>query len=303
MKKTGLVTVLYKSDNVLEGFFKSLSIQDYGNYILYIIDNSPSPQTTSLLNQLEKQYILSGKLVYVSNEKNVGVAEGNNQGIILALKDNCDYVLLLNNDIEFRQPQLLTTLVNIASDRNEKIIVPKIFFSDSKTIWTAGGAFDMKRALTIHYGEGEPDSSRFNTPGYCEYAPTCFMLIDREVFERTGLMDSNYFVYYDDSDFIYRTNKMGYRIFYEPSQVIDHKVGNSTGFFSNTYIYYYNRNRLYFIVKNFPFAAAVRAIAYYTASRIVSFFKLNAAQRKVQWKGIVDGFVLCFKKRKGVQLN
>lgn len=298
MRKTGLVTVLYKSDNVLEGFFKSLSIQDYSNYILYLIDNSPSPQTNSLIHTLQEKYRIEEKLRYIANANNVGVAEGNNQGILMAIKDNCDYVLLLNNDIEFRQPYLLSAMVKLAADRHEKIIVPKIFFSDSRTIWTAGGALDKKRALTIHYGERQPDGPQFSTPGYCEYAPTCFMLIEREDFERTGLMDANYFVYYDDTDFIYRAGKRGYRIFYEPGLTIDHKVGNSSGGFSNTYIYYYNRNRLYFIVRNFPFLLALRALTYYMASRIVSFFKLNASQRKVQWKGIRDGIVLCFKKRK-----
>lgn len=42
MAKIGLVTVLYKCDEVLPDFFKSISIQTHKDYILYLIDNSAS---------------------------------------------------------------------------------------------------------------------------------------------------------------------------------------------------------------------------------------------------------------------
>lgn len=38
--KIGIVTVLYKSANVLKEFFECLDAQTYKNFILYIIDNA-----------------------------------------------------------------------------------------------------------------------------------------------------------------------------------------------------------------------------------------------------------------------
>ncbi len=113
MAKVGLVTVLYKSDNVLDDFFKSLSIQSFSNYHLYLIDNSPSHQTDNLIAQLIKKYPIKG-YTHIKNIENYGVAKGNNQGIELSLQNNADFVILLNNDIDFTQSFLLDEMVNCA---------------------------------------------------------------------------------------------------------------------------------------------------------------------------------------------
>ena len=126
--KIGLVTVLYKSDNVLEDFFLSLGTQSYTNYFLYCIDNSPSQNTKRLVSQLAIKFNLIDKILHIENNENTGVASGNNQGIELAFKNGCEYILLLNNDIEFKQSDLLEDLVNTALEKKESIVIPKIFF-------------------------------------------------------------------------------------------------------------------------------------------------------------------------------
>ena len=42
MAKIGLVTVLFKSDEVLPDFFSSIARQTHKDYILYLVDNSES---------------------------------------------------------------------------------------------------------------------------------------------------------------------------------------------------------------------------------------------------------------------
>ena len=52
-------------------------------------------------------------------------------------------------------------------------------------------------------------------------------------------MDEKYFVYYDDSDFIYRTNESGYKIVYFPKAVVGHKVSISTEGRKKVYCFIY----------------------------------------------------------------
>src|ERR1700744_1410575 len=118
MGKLGLVTVLYKCDDVLEGFFKSLSLQDFRDYHLYLIDNSPSLHTDLLVSNLINEYPITA-YTHIKNDQNVGVARGNNQGIELSLIENSEYVLLLNNDIEFYQPFLIGEMIKYARDKDE----------------------------------------------------------------------------------------------------------------------------------------------------------------------------------------
>src|ERR1700761_7065964 len=140
MTKVGLVTVLYNCNDVLEDFFKSLSIQSYTNYHLYLIDNSPSDKTDRLITNWTDKYQIANYF-HVKNPENYGVAKGNNQGINLALENDSDFIILLNNDIDFQQPYLLEKMVQYAVQENEDMIIPKILYYGTRKIWMAGGEF------------------------------------------------------------------------------------------------------------------------------------------------------------------
>jgi GT2 family glycosyltransferase len=50
-----------------------------------------------------------------------------------------------------------------------------------------------------------------------------------KVIEEIGLMDEKYFAYYDDTDFVLRAIRKGYKLWYEPTIQINHKVSSSSG--------------------------------------------------------------------------
>lgn len=285
--RIGLVTVLYNSNDVLPGFFESLSKQTYTHYHLYLIDNSPSVETDLLLNKLVTKYPLVG-YTHLKSDTNLGVAQGNNIGIESARQTGVDYILLLNNDIEFYQTDLLERMIDVAVERNEKLLIPKILYYHSRTIWMAGGHFQTLLARTPHIGERNEDSAIYNVAKYVDYAPTCFMLISKEVFDAVGIMDEKYFVYYDDSDFILRARKKGFKIYYFPSLEIFHKVSSSTGGQLSPFsIYYTNRNRLYYVRKHY--GRIHFSYFYIFFSCLYSFlFKYDSKGRKALIKAVVD---------------
>lgn len=285
--KIGLVTVLYNGIEVLQGFFESLSKQTYHNYILYIIDNSPNDDALDETKKLSKAFGINS--VFINNNDNLGVAKGNNQGIMQSLEDDCDYILLLNNDIEFSE-NTIKDMVVYAEENDEKIIVPKIYYYGTNKIWMAGGYFSKYKGTTPHRGEGEEDTGQYDEIIYTEYAPTCFMLIAKDVFNKVGFMDEKYFVYYDDSDFVWRSNKKGYKIVYFPKTIIQHKVSFSTGGGESLFsIYYTTRNRIYFIKKNFHLFYKAISFFFFYATRIIKYFLYNDEQKKSLVSGIKDG--------------
>jgi GT2 family glycosyltransferase len=292
MSKIGLVTVLYNCDEVLEGFFKSLSIQTFKDYHLYVIDNSPSLNTDQFIGKLAKIYHIP-KLTYIKNYDNLGVAKGNNQGIEMALQDNSEFVLLLNNDIEFYQEFLLEEMVKHALKNDENIIIPKIFYYNTRTIWMAGGKMLKNKAIITHVGLNEQDSPKYNDNDYFDYAPTCFMLISSKVFSSVGMMDEKYFVYYDDTDFIIRATNKSFKIFYMPLLEIFHKVSSSTGGGISLFsIYYLNRNRFYFIRKNLVFPSKQLSLLYSLVTRAILYLKYSNNERKELLRAIKDGLTL-----------
>jgi len=291
--KIGIVTVLYNGIEVLEGFFESLTKQTYKNYILYVIDNSPNEIAFNEAKRLAEHYNIHSYFVY--NNANLGVAKGNNQGIELSLNSGCEYVLLLNNDIEFKETTIIDMVV-YAEENNEKIIVPKIYYYGTNKIWMAGGHISKIKGTTTHRGDSEEDFGQYDTIEYINYAPTCFILINKAVFNKVGMMDEKYFVYYDDTDFIWRANQMGYQIVYYPHSVVQHKVSFSTGGDSSIFtIYYMHRNRIIFICKNLPIIYIISSFLYIFITRLLKSFYYKKNELKSVLNGLGDGLkAICY---------
>jgi len=290
MIKLGLVTVLFNAEDVLEDFFKGISIQSFKNYILYFIDNAPSQKTDELIADLNKRYPITD-YVQIKNPENYGVAKANNQGIKLALQAGADFVLLLNNDIAISQPFLLDQMIAKAVKSNEHMIVPKILYYGTRKIWLAGGVFNHYKGISQTIGDKEEDKGQYNTPGYIDYAPTCFMLCSKYVFDVTGFMDERYFVYYDDDDFVFRATKCGLKIFYLPTVELFHKVSVSTGGSESLFsIYYLNRNRIYFIRKHYKFPLKQIALTQMMITKGIRYLFYNTERKQQLLNAVKNGF-------------
>jgi GT2 family glycosyltransferase len=245
--KVGIVTVTFNSAEVLPDFIRSLDQQSHTNFHLYAIDNASSDETLVLLRSWAEP-----KLSIISNSYNSGVACGNNQGIVAALADGCDLVLLLNNDVVFG-PELISLLIKGLQNNDCSMTVPLIYYHvPSNKIWCAGGGFQAKYAARgVHYGVDEIDHGQYNEARRVDYSPTCCTLIKRDVFNKIGFMDERYFVYVDDNDFMYRALKANFKTFYLPEATLWHKVNSLTGTDSPFAQRYLSRNRALFLKKHF----------------------------------------------------
>ncbi|MCC8088789.1 MAG: glycosyltransferase family 2 protein [Rikenellaceae bacterium] len=246
--RIGIVTVLYNSETVLEEFFRTLKIQTFGNFTLYIVDNKSPDGSLAMSRRLAEEVFF--ETVVIANDDNYGVAKGNNIGIKRALEDGCELILLSNNDTVL-ESDTIELLVKGMEAHAADMAVPKIYYHGSDTIWAAGGRFTWYNGSTRHYGAGMKDSGGFDKIRYVDYSPTCFLLIKKEVFGRVGFMDENYFVYYDDTDFLWRCRENSIKLIYIPDSVLHHKESTSTGGQAGDFtVYYMERNRIYFSEKN-----------------------------------------------------
>ena len=188
----------------------------------------------------------------IKNSDNLGVAEGNNVGIRQALNDGCTHVLLLNNDTML--PRDLFERLMAEAESGHALVTPKIYFFDEpQRLWFAGGRFNVLRGHSaVHLGFGAMDEGQFNKACEVEYAPTCCLLVGASVFDRVGLMDARYFVYFDDADFCLRCMRAGLHIWYAPQLVLYHKAGSLTGGATSPFAARMGvRNKIFFLRKHF----------------------------------------------------
>ena len=247
--KIGIITVTYNSEPVLGEFIRSLAVQQHRNFVLYLVDNCSQDGSLEMARQ-----VTDIPLTIIANADNRGVAEGNNQGICAALNDGCEALLLLNNDTVFGADFLGKLYSGLQKHGADMCTCKMYYYEHPNILWCAGGSFQPRLGYRIvHHGADQPDGKSFDTPQRITYTPTCCLLAHRSVFVRVGLMDTAYFVYYDDVDFLYRCMRQGISLWYIPTACLWHKAGSLTGNQSRTSdftVRYCARNRVYFLRKS-----------------------------------------------------
>lgn len=204
------------------------------------------------------------KLALVQNGGNLGFAGGCNPGIRLALQDpDCEYVWLLNNDTVI-EPDALAKAVEHMEDNPDMGICGStlIYYHDRAKVQAWGGAhFSPVSGRSYHIG-AFADSSALPSgaevskiENNTSYVIGAAMLIRRNVFQRIGLLDESYFLYFEELDFATRC-KSHFRLGYAPLSRVYHKEGASIGTHASggslISIYYLYRNRLRFTWKHGP---------------------------------------------------
>lgn len=292
----GVVTVLYNSASVLEEYFMSLDGQTYRDFIVYVVDNNSPDNSLSIVQTLSGK--VSFRTVIICEDTNWGIAKGNNIGIKHALDDGCDLILLSNNDVSFASTTIDGLLKELTATQ-VGMVVPKIYFHNTSKIWYAGGYFSKVGISTPHIGFLCDDIGQFDLQSEVEYAPTCFLLMRRSLCEKVGLMDEQYFVYYDDSDYLWRAvKKEGYKLLYVPDIQIFHKESTSSGGRESDFtIYYMTRNSLYFARKHYGFFKILKTlILALPRSGAVFLFRRNMKQKWIIVKAIFDSLQLKVSK-------
>ncbi len=265
MKKVAVVILHYGSSKDTLECLESLSKVEVPwdtKVEVIVVDNGSEKKF-----QISNFKFQTGELKIIINKENLGFAQGNNVGIRYVLKNGADYVLILNNDTIVYRSLIKELLSVIKSDENIGVVVPKIYFAKGfefhknrykreelgHVLWYAGGEMDWKNVIGYHRGVDEIDKGQYGETQETEVATGCCMLVKKEVFEKIGLFDEKYFLYYEDSDFSMRTKKAGFKILYTPKSVIWHKnAGSAGGSGSKLQDYYITRNRLLFGMRYVP---------------------------------------------------
>ncbi len=226
----------------------SLNELNYQGFEVLVVDNASQDGSARIIKRTFPD------LTLIENARNLGYAEGNNVGIRYALNRGADYVLVLNNDTVVDR-DMLTRLIGAAqADEKTGIIGPKIYdFQEPNTIWFAGANINWSIGESHHIGLGEVDRGQFNGVIEVDRLTGCAMLVKREVLEKTGLFDPDYFLYFEDVDLCVRAAKAGYKNICVQTAKLWHKESSSTkaNQGSNLHVYYHTRNRLLFLHKHF----------------------------------------------------
>jgi GT2 family glycosyltransferase len=248
MKKVSVVTVNFNQPAVTEELLSSIEkTNTYTNLEVIVVDNA------SKANPVPDWIAKYPGIIFIRSEVNLGFAGGNNLGLQSATGD---YIFMVNNDTEFT-PGLVATLVNVL-DNNDAVgmISPKInYFTDKGLIQYAGYTpMNYYTARNSCIGLKQKDEGQFDhitaPTAYCHGAA---MMIRKEAIEKAGMMNENFFLYYEEVDWCEHIIRAGFNAWVCTEALIYHKESVSVGKKSKLKEYFMNRNRILFIRRNAPF--------------------------------------------------
>ena len=219
---TPLVYVITLNWNRLDDTLKcleSLEQLKYPNYRLLVVDNGSTDQSP------EKIRDIFPSVEQILNRENLGFAAGFNQGLQFALKQNAEYILILNNDT-FVQPDMLELLIQSMEAEDVGVVSPLIFYANAPDkIWSAGAG---RNRWTLELKENHGRHQKFSEITEREFLSGCGMLIKATILERVGLFDERFFMYYEDLDFALRIRQAGFRMLLVPKAQMWHAVSQSS---------------------------------------------------------------------------
>ncbi|MBI1802703.1 MAG: glycosyltransferase family 2 protein [Chloroflexi bacterium] len=201
---------------------QSLRKLAYPRYRTLVVDNASSDDSPARIAAQHPEVDI------VSCTTNLGIAAGYNLGIQTALARGADDIIVMNNDLVC-DPEIVNEMVATQSAQSDcGIVMPKIYYyAERDIIWSAGAYARWMPSNIVLRGRQKRDGPAYSHSVPLEFAPSCCLLLTRELCERAAF-DQHYFFYYDDWDFCVQARKLGYRIMFAPGAHLWHKVSRST---------------------------------------------------------------------------
>ena len=205
------------------------------DFEVIVVDNGSKDESVRAIRQ---QFPL---VKMIETGENLGFSKGNNVGV-KATKPETEYVLFLNSDTTVPTGTLSKMLEHMDADSNIGLSTCKVNLWDGSFDWDSHRGFPTPWAsLTRLTGLSKifPKSQFYNqyNQGWKDLTVShevdsivgAFMLIRRDVGEKIGWWDEDYFLNGEDIDMCFQTKKAGYKVMYFPDCSITHFRGASKG--------------------------------------------------------------------------
>ena len=241
-KKVGIIMVGYKDyvNNFLLECRDSLRAQTCPKdlFHVYIVDNCS-------INNCE--YIKANYPEAKTAERQDGnYASANNLGLKMAMDDGCEYFVIANMDTKFDANWLAELVDAMENNPEAGIAQSKLFiYPQTELEWQQPRINSLGNIMhflgfgfTSSYNE--PDREIVGYPEIKGYASGCSYIVRKEVIQKIGVYDEEYYMYHDDIEMSWRVKLAGYKIILAPKSLVYHKYEFSR---SVRMLYYMERNR------------------------------------------------------------
>jgi hypothetical protein len=228
-----IIIVNYNVKEFLKNLLNSLqkAVKNLNTEII-IVDNASTDGSVEEISRVFKDVQI------IANIKNLGFGKANN---IALEKAKGKYILLINPDTIVREDTFSKMIEFFETNNQAGMLGCKVLNPDGslqlpcrRSFPTPWVSFTKVAGLSSLF----PNSRLFakynltyldeNEVNEVDAISGAFMMLRREVYEKIGGFDPQFFMYGEDLDLCYRTQQSGYKVYYVPHTEIIHYKGEST---------------------------------------------------------------------------
>lgn len=237
-----VLTVNYNGLKHLQECLGSLRDQEFRDFEVVLVDNASRDESVEFVRQNfpEVRIVLS--------TSNLGFTGGNNLGIA-----HCtgEFVLFLNNDTRVEPGAIGSLAKAIRKYPDYRVFACALLKYSNPTLLDSGGDTLYRAGFFMTFA-GCP-AAPFSRPREVLSACAGAAAYPRELLNRLGGFDDDFFLLFEDMDLSMRARHLGAKILFVPDARILHKGSATIGDAVSTgKLYYCTRNLVPLLLKNFP---------------------------------------------------
>ena len=190
----------------------------------------------------------------IENEKNLGFAKAVNQGLREA---SGRHVLFLNPDTRVKDGTFESLMSFMDSHPNAGIVGAQLFNSDGSKQNSIANFPSLatellnKSLLRWLFPNKFPGKGRnYSGPIEVDSVIGACMMVRQDAIKETGLLDEDYFLFLEETDWCWRMKKAGWKIYHLPQADVYHFQGKSAEKEKKRARVEYFRSRYHFFKKN-----------------------------------------------------
>ncbi|HEX2952946.1 MAG TPA: glycosyltransferase family 2 protein [Bacillota bacterium] len=199
-----------------------LKYTSYAGFEIIVVDNGSDHAIQTQLKRVIAKY----NCRLILQNRNTGFAAAVNRG---AMEAKGDFLVLINNDIEFFSADWLQRMLQAVNPPNVGIVGARLLYPDGR-IQHAGvryvpalKSFDhIHRNKQANYPDALLTKEALAVTG-------ALMLVKKELWRQLGGMSEEFFIAMEDVDFCLRARKKGWRVVYCGCAVAYHMEGKTRG--------------------------------------------------------------------------
>jgi GT2 family glycosyltransferase len=247
--------VQYYLEQVLHSIKKACVNLTDNDVEIWVVDNASKDGSVEMV----KEKFPDVKLII--NDKNVGFSKANNQAIAQA---KGKYILLLNPDVVVQEDTFEKCIAFMENHPDAGGLGVKMTDGKGKYLPESKRGLptpqvSMHKMLGLHkFFPKSPKFNRYylghlseNENHEIEVMSGAFMFMRKEVLDKIGYLDEDFFMYGEDIDLSYRITLAGYKNYYLSETQILHYKGESTKKSSVNYVMVFYDAMLIFANKHF----------------------------------------------------